>query len=261
MQSRIKTHRKGLIVATQQHLSARRVQAVPPSILSCCQWREQLGWPPSTLPDSLLSSSDCRQSRQNGARSRTVRTCDAILTPPEKEQRNTPEIPSHLTGSVRFLSQPSHNPHRPTRKRQEEEESVPERCVFVRSVCPPRVRCPARSQSDLSPVRAHSVRFCQTLVRFHRCLNLPRASPFRTAAIAACPIVLSALYIRACHSTRMRALGREEHSCCHCCLLLRLLCRQEAIHRHSKERGEGFGISEVLDGTPGGPILEGERGS
>ena len=139
-----------------------------------------------------------------------------------------------------------------------------QRGVCVRSVCPPRVRCPARSQSDLSPVRAHSVRFCQTLVRFHRYLNLPRASPFRTAAIAACPIVLSALYIRACHSTRMRALGREEHSCCHCCLLLllvRLLCRQEAIHRHSKERGEGFGISEVLDGTPGGPILEGERGS
>lgn len=163
--------------------------------------------------------------------------------------------------SVRFLSQPSHNPYRPTRKRQEEEESVPERCVFVRSVCPPRVRCSTRSQSNLSPVRAHSVRFCQTLVRFHRCLNLPRASPFRTAAIAACPIVLSALYIRACHSTRMRALGREEHSCCHCCLLLlvRLLCRQEAIHRHSKERGKGFGISEVRDGTPGGPILEGER--
>merc|ERR1711974_18520 len=81
----------------------------------------------------------------------------------------------------------------------------------------------ACSQSDLSPVRAHSARFCQTLVRFHRYLNLPRASPFRTAAIAACPIVLSALYIRACHSTRMRALGREEHSCCcHCCLLLLL---------------------------------------
>merc|ERR1712117_177567 len=175
----------------------------------------------------------------------------------EKEQRNTPQIPSHLTGSVRFLSQPS---PKSTRRRQEEEESVPERCGCVRSVCPPRVRCPTRSQSDLSPVRAHSVRFCQTLVRFHRYLNLPRASPFRTAAIAACPIVLSALYIRACHSTRMRALGREEHSCCHL-LLVRLLCRQEAIHRHSKERGKGFGISEVLDGTPGGPILEGERGS
>ena len=41
-----------------------------------------------------------------------------------------------------------------------------------------------------------------------------------------------ALYIRTCHSTRMRALGRETHSCC--CLLL--LLRQEAIHRHAPER-------------------------
>ena len=121
-----------------------------PSLYPILLSMEGAAWLPATLPDSLLSSSDCRQSRQNGARSRTVRTCDAILTPPEKEQRNTPEIPSHLTGSVRFLSQPSPNPRGNARKKKK---------VFQRGVClcavsvlrafgAPPVRSPICHQSE-----------------------------------------------------------------------------------------------------------------
>ena len=86
-----------------------------------------------------------------------MRTCDAILTPPQRER--TKEHSSNPIPSDRFCLIPLPTIPKPTRKRQEEEESVPERCVCA--------QCLSSARSVPRPFAVRSVTsqsaFCQIL--------------------------------------------------------------------------------------------------